>query len=119
MIIFSKSFPGGQYRFEGPENTLYAISESGWIDTEFLGGMDEKNFFLKYIVPEHPVLLFTDAHKTHINIDVIGLCRDYGLALFCLPLHMTHALQPLDVVVFKSLKDSFAKAVRALKRILL
>ena len=27
---------------------------------------------------------------------------------------MTHALQPLDVAVFKSLKDSFAKAVRAL-----
>ena len=30
MIIYSKSFPGGQYRFEGPEDTLYARSESGW-----------------------------------------------------------------------------------------
>ena len=28
MIIYSKSFPGGQYRFEGPEDTLYARSES-------------------------------------------------------------------------------------------
>ena len=27
---------------------------------------------------------------------------------------MTHALQPLDVAVFKSLRDSFAKAVRVL-----
>ena len=45
MIIYSKSFPGGQYRFEGPEDTLYARSESGWIDTElFLAWI--KKFFL-------------------------------------------------------------------------
>ena len=113
MIIYSKSFPGGQYRFEGPEDTLYARSESGWIDTElYLAWM--KKFFLKFIVPERPVLLLTDGHKTHINIDVIDLCRDNGISLFCLPPHTTHALQPLDVAVFKSLKDSFAKAVRAL-----
>ena len=110
MIIYSKSFPGGQYRFEGPEDTLYARSESGWIDTElYMAWM--KTFFKKFIVPERPVLLLTDGHKTHINIDVIDLCRDNGISLFCLP---THALQPLDVAVFKSLKDSFAKAVRVL-----
>lgn len=34
MIIYAKSFPGGPYRFEGPEDALYARSESGWIDTE-------------------------------------------------------------------------------------
>ena len=50
----------------------------------------------------------------HINIDVIDVCRENDVILFCLPPHTTHALQPLDVSVFKSLKDSFAKAVRAL-----
>ena len=113
MIIYSKSFPGGQYRFEGPEDALYARSESGWIDTElFLAWM--KKIFLKYAVPERPLLLLTDGHKTHVNIDVIDLCRENNITLFCLPPHTTHALQPLDVAVFKSLKDSFAKAVRAL-----
>lgn len=34
--------------------------------------------------------------------------------MISLPPHTTHALQPLDVAVFKSLKDSFAKSVRAL-----
>ena len=29
MIIYAKSFPGGQYRFQGPEDALYARSESG------------------------------------------------------------------------------------------
>ena len=34
MIIYSKSFPGGQYRFDGPDDTLYAKSDSRWIDSE-------------------------------------------------------------------------------------
>ena len=31
-----------------------------------------------------------------------------------MPPHTTHALQPLDVSVFKSLKDTFSKAARAM-----
>ena len=34
MIIYAKSFPGGQYLFEGPDDAVYARSESGWIDSE-------------------------------------------------------------------------------------
>ena len=45
MIIYSKSFPGGPYRFDG----LYAKSESSWIDTElFLTWL--KKIFLKHVV---------------------------------------------------------------------
>ena len=40
MIIFSKSFPGRQYRFDGPDDVLYTKSESGWIDQKcFLPGL--------------------------------------------------------------------------------
>ena len=56
MIIYAKSFPGGQYRFDGPDDALYARSESGWIDSElFLAWM--KKIFIKYAVPQRPVLL--------------------------------------------------------------
>ena len=41
------------------------------------------------------------------------MCRENDITLFYLPPHTTQSLQPLDVVVFMSLKDSFAKAVRA------
>ena len=34
MIIYPGSFPGGQYRLGGPDDTLYAKSESGWVDSD-------------------------------------------------------------------------------------
>ena len=80
MIINSKSFSGGPYHFEGPEDTLYACIESRWIDTQvFLAWL--KKIFLKFVVVELPVILLTDGHKTHINIDV---CRENDITLFWL-----------------------------------
>ena len=35
MIVYAKSFPGGQYGFDGPEDALYAKSDSGWIDLNY------------------------------------------------------------------------------------
>ena len=70
--------------------------------------------FLQYCGSQRPVLLFVDGHASHITIDVIDLARENSIILFCLPPHTTHALQPLDVSVFKSLKSHFSKAVHAL-----
>ena len=111
MIIFSKSFPGGSYKFDGPDDAVYAKSESGWIDSElFLAWM--KKVFLKYCGSQCPVLLFTDGHASHVNLDVIDLARENDIILST-P-HTTHALQPPDVSVFKSLKSHFSKAIHAL-----
>ncbi len=55
MIIYTKAFPGGQYRFDGPDDAQYAKSDSGWIDTDlFLSWL--KKIFLKHIVSQRPVL---------------------------------------------------------------
>ena len=113
FIIFPKCFPGGRYKFEGPNDALYGKSDSGWIDGElFLTWL--KKIFIKYIVSQRPVVLFIDGHSTHITLDVIDLCREKEIILFCLPPHTTHALQPLDVAVFKGLKTQFSKSVGAL-----
>ena len=56
MIIYAKSFPRGQYRFQEPDDALYAKSDSGRIDSElFLTWL--KKYFFKYAVPQRPVLL--------------------------------------------------------------
>lgn len=115
MIIFSKSFPGGAYKFNGPDDSVYCKSESGWIDSElFMVWM--KKIFLQYCGSQRPVLLFVDGHASHITIDVIDLARENKIILFCLPPHTMHALQPLDVSVFKSLKSHFSKALSFAKK---
>ena len=43
-----------------------------------------------------------------ISLDVIQLASGNGVHLLCLPAHMTHLLQPLDISVFKSLKSNFS-----------
>ena len=30
--IFPKAFPGGAYTFDGPDDAVYAKSDSGWVD---------------------------------------------------------------------------------------
>jgi len=41
MIIYPKAYPGGQYKLGGPDDALYARSESGWVDSELFFIMDE------------------------------------------------------------------------------
>lgn len=55
MIIYPKAFPGGQYRFEGPDDAVYAKSEFGWVDSElFLIWLNK--IFLKFSVVQQPVI---------------------------------------------------------------
>ena len=44
MITFYKSFPGGTYQFDGPDDAIYAKSESGWINSELFFIVDEEDF---------------------------------------------------------------------------
>ena len=68
FIIYPKCFPGGQSNFDGTNDALYGKSETGWIDSELFVAWLRK-IFLKYIVPQRPVILFVDGHKTHMMLD--------------------------------------------------
>ena len=58
------------------------------------------------------VLLLIDGHKSHLTLECIDLARKNQVILLCVPPHTTHALQPLDVAVFKALKAYFSQALR-------
>ena len=81
------------------------------MDRLFLSWMTR--IFLKHCGSQRLVLLFFDGHASHITLYVIDLAQENDVVLFCLPPHTTHALQPLNVSVFKSLKPYFSKAVKA------
>ena len=59
-----------------------------------------------------PLLLIIDGHASHMNMKIINLLKANQIICLILPSHTTHALQPLDVVVFSSVKSEWSKIVR-------
>ena len=52
-------------------------------------------------------LLILDGHASHITLNVVQEARQAGLDLLTLPSHTSHAMQPLDMTVFKPFKTFF------------
>jgi hypothetical protein len=52
-------------------------------------------------------LLILDGHSSHVTFDVVREARAARLDLLTLPSHTSHAMQPLDVSVFKPFKTFF------------
>ena len=74
MIIFTKVFPGDAYTFEGSDDAVDAKRDSGWVDSSLLLSWMKKSF-LKFAVPERPLILFVDSRKSHVTLEVIDLAR--------------------------------------------
>ena len=53
-----------------------------------------------------------DGYGSHHTIEFIEYCNEAKIIPFGLSAHTTHLLQPLDVVVFQSLKHWHAEAVK-------
>jgi hypothetical protein len=77
-----------------------------WLD-HFVKLVDDKYG----ISPTNRNLLIVDRHNSHITIDVVRKARDVGVDMLTLHFHTSHALQPLDVAVFKPFKTVF-RAIR-------
>ncbi|PCH38502.1 hypothetical protein WOLCODRAFT_66605, partial [Wolfiporia cocos MD-104 SS10] len=48
-----------------------------------------------------------DGHGSHTTKCMVELAIANNIHLFCLPPHMTHKLQPLDVGVFRPLQQKW------------
>jgi hypothetical protein len=59
------------------------------------------------ISPTRRHLLILDGHSSHVIVDVMREAKSVGLDLLTLPSYTFHALQPLDVAVFKPFKSHF------------
>ena len=86
----------------GPEGSCYGVSESG-----YMHDLNFENWFQDAFIPfvssyEKPVLLVMDGHGSHLTYKTIDLAMKAEIIIICIPPHTSHALQPLDVGVFKS-----------------
>jgi hypothetical protein len=50
-----------------------------------------------------------DGHGSDVTLEAIEQVQEFGLDIITLPLHTSHALQPLHVACFKPLKITFRK----------
>ncbi|CAF1487813.1 unnamed protein product, partial [Didymodactylos carnosus] len=104
--------------------TLFCISTSGQILPPYIdagyncsrnGWMEEEIFFkwfMEICIPyikdiARPLLLILDGHSSHRSVRLVEAAIEHQVILFALPLHTTHILQPLDVVVFKPVKEKW------------
>ena len=56
-------------------------------------------------------LMMYDVHLSHVNYATIKLARETKVTILKSPPHATYLVQPLDVAVFKSLKQKMGSSV--------
>lgn len=94
----------------GPPGTEGACHPSGWMTgPNFLSYLE---FFKKHAMPNlaNPHLIIFDNHESHITIDSINFCKENGIHLLTIPPHTSQKLQPLDRIVFGTLKSYYNAA---------
>ena len=93
-------------------NTMYRMSENGWIDQElFFNWL--KDLFLKHIPPERPVMLVMVDQSSHCISEALHGASQKGVIVFCIPSNTTHPTQPLDVSLFGPFKCHWSSVYHA------
>lgn len=89
---------------EAPVNTIALCnSASSWMTGDLFLKVMEHFIKFSYSSKENPSLLIFDNHESHLTPEVINLARDH----LTIPPHCSQTLQPLNVVVYKSLKKFY------------
>ena len=98
---------------EGLDDATYSVSDSGWMmDTNFESWIEHTFIpYVKEVCPGNTHVLIFDGHNSHLTYRTIKLAIDNDIIIICLPPNTSHALQPLDVGVFKALKALFSKII--------
>lgn len=58
-----------------------------------------------------PRVMIYDGHLSHVSYETISFARENKVTVLKLPPHTTDLLQPLDVSVFKSLKEKWGRVL--------
>jgi hypothetical protein len=61
-------------------------------------------------------LLILDGHESHLNQDFKDYCLEHKILTLCMPPHLSHILQLLDMVCFSPLKHKYSQRIRDLAR---
>ena len=101
------------YKSRLPPTWKGKATKKGWMTVEaFLFYItDVFDAYLSATNVKKPVILFVDGHVSHLSMDVTEYCVKSGIILICLLAFTTHLLQPLDLAVFKPMKEMWKTTV--------
>ncbi|XP_039670604.1 uncharacterized protein LOC120567701 [Perca fluviatilis] len=102
-----------------PENTSVRCSDNGWITSDLF--LEWGQMFIQSLPRDdpRPHLLLLDGHSSHVyNLEFIKLLKSKNVHIMCYPPHTTHALQPADKALFKSLKHHWDQEGRKWTRMM-
>lgn len=99
----------------GPQNTRYNRTKSGWFDSNTFEDWFESLFLPSVKDLPGPTVMIGDNLSSHINTRVLELCERHNIRFLCLPPNTTHLTQPLDVAFFAPMKRLWRSILRKWK----
>ena len=60
------------------------------------------------------MLLIIDGYESHKSLAFQDLCKENKIITLCMPPHLSHILQPLNVGCFAPLKRAYSQEIRVL-----
>jgi len=94
LVIFDAKRLNMEWRKDEVVETKYSLSSKGWVDSELIRGWLSEHF-LAHTVGAWQIILSLDGHSLHYQPELITCAREFGVIIFCIPLHITHKRQPL------------------------
>lgn len=89
-------------------------SETGWMTGETFYEYIS-NVFYPWLLKsgiEFPIIIFLDGHASHLTLHLSKFCESKGIILIALFPNATHLIQPMDIAVFRTLKDGWKNKVQ-------
>ena len=102
----------------GTEDWQWYTSPKGWTN-DYLGYQWLTTLFQPSTIPLDPSqrrLLILDGHGSHIRADFLAYCMRHAMNVMVLPPHSSHLTQPLDVGIFRPLKQAMASTTNRVAR---
>ena len=117
MVVFKYERLPSAIINELPNNWAFGRTDSGWMTSESFFEYIA-NIFYPWLINQNiklPVALFVDGHSSHLTYTLSQFCSQNGIHLIALHPNATHVIQPMDVAVFRPLKEHWRKAVHSFK----
>ena len=91
----------------GPPGTVYDITPNGWFDSRTFTRWFMEIYLPVAISKAGTTLLIWDNLGSHFSPEVIEATIQHNIKFITMPPNATHLCQPLDVAVFRGLKQSW------------